>query len=258
MVLVKDVMTSNPTYVKSDDIITKARSLIRESGYRALPVIENNRLVGIISRKDILKVTSTKTNVNVRGLMRSLLITTTPDESITEATKKIIKHGVRQLLVVNSVSNDKLLGIISSMDILKAFVEYEHITSKEKIQDVMNKEFISCGPDDELSKVWHMMVESDISGVPVLENKKVVGIITRMDILRHGSFRLSEESGKGKKIHIKKVMISPAIVTTPDEKIVSVSKKMLQNKIIRLPVVDSNKNIIGIVDIEDILNAYLK
>jgi len=258
MVLVKDVMTSNPICIKSDDLITKARSLIRKYGYRALPVLENNKLVGIISRNEILKVTSTRTNVNIKGLMSPMLITTTPDENIVEVTKKIIKHSIRQLPVVNSISNDRLVGIVSSMDILKAFVENDCIPVKEKIQDIMDKRFISCGPDDELSKVWHRMIESGISGFPVVENKKVVGVITRMDILRHGSFRLSEESGKGKKIFVKKVMISPAIATTPDERVDSASKKMLKNKIIKLPVVDSNKKIIGIVNIEGILKAYLK
>ena len=258
MVLVRDVMTSNPISVKSDDIVTKARSLIRKYGYRALPVLEHDKLVGIISRNEILKVTSTRTNVSVSGLMSTLLITTTPDENIIGVNKKIIRHHIRQLPVVDPKSTDRLVGIVSSMNILKAFLEIADIPLNGKIQDIMNKEFISCNPDDELSKVWHRMMEGSVSGFPVVENKKVVGIITRMDMLRHGSFRLSEDSGKGKKILVRKVMISPAIVTTPDERIEIVSKKMLHNKIIRLPVVDANKNIIGIVDIEDILLAYLK
>ncbi len=254
MTLVKDVMTENPVYVHASDLVTKVRSIMREGRYRALPVLEHEKLIGIISRGDVLKVTSSKTNLLVEGVMNRNIITTTPDEDLFTCAREMIKSSIRQLPVVE---NNKLVGIISYTDILSAFVENGYRPLKKGINEIMTSDVVYCEQEDELSGIWDKMYSSGFSGLPVLKRGKVIGMITRMDIMKEGSVRLSKESGKTKTVPVKKAMKTPAITITADYKIEDAAKTMTENRIVRLPVTDKQKKLIGIVDMEDIIKAYM-
>ncbi|MCX6695415.1 MAG: CBS domain-containing protein [Candidatus Altiarchaeota archaeon] len=253
MVSVKEFMTRNPVTVRPDDMVTHARSVIRKHGFRALPVVEGQRLVGIISRGDIMLVTSTKTNLMVGGIMNPNVYTVTTDASISDSAKLIIKSGVRQLPVVEG---QRLVGIISSVDILKALVgNYE--PKKNKVSDVMTESVLSCSPSDDLSGIWNRMLVRGFAGMPVVEKGVVHGMVTRMDVLRHISAQLSRESGKPRAIKVRKVMTVPAITVKPVDKIGKAAGLLLDKKIIRLPVVDDKNRLLGILDITDVIKAYL-
>ena len=256
MILVKDLMTENPVCVKATDLVTRARSLVRDHGCRALPVLDNDKLIGIVSRGDILKITSNKTNIEVRGIMSRNPIVAAENEDIVSAAKKIIKSGIRQLPVIN---NRKLVGMVSSRDILDSFIK--HVPPPREgsvhIRDIMSGDVVCCEQDDELSKVWDKMYESGFSGLPVIKENRVIGIITRMDIFKHGSVRLSKESGRSKTIPVKKAMQTPVIMTTPDASVRDAAEMIVKSEIVRMPVVDEDEKLVGIVDIEDMLRAYV-
>jgi len=254
MILVKDVMTENPVYVHASDLVTKVRSIMRDKGYRALPVLEQEKLIGIISRGDVLRVTSSKTNLLVEGIMNRNAVTTTPEKDLFSCTRKMIKAGIRQLPVVD---DNKLVGIISSTDVLSAFVKNGYRSVKKKINEIMTTDVIYCEQEDELSKIWDKMYTSGFSGFPVLKKGKVIGMITRSDIMKEGSVRLSKESGRTKVVPVKRAIKTPAITTTGDSKIEDAAKIMTESKIIRLPVTDKEGHLLGIVDIEDVLRAYV-
>jgi len=257
MVLVKDVMSRNLMYLKPNDFVTKARGIMREYGYRALPVIENKKLVGIVSRTDVLKITSSKANIEISGIMQRNVISVSPDDDLFSAGRKIISNGIRQLPVVK---DDEPIGIISGMDILKGIVKNKYKPILKKVKDVMTSKVIYCSENDELSRVWDKIQEYGFSGLPVVFKEKVVGIITRSDIIKHGSFRLSKESGKVKNITVKKLMKSPPIVVEPETKISKSAKLIIKERISRLPVVENKEKfgkLLGIIDVEDILRAYI-
>jgi len=248
-------MTSNPVCVNADDLLAKARSLIRKHGYRALPVLDNNRLVGIISRSDILRVTSTKTNLQVKGLMTPNVVTVSDSEDVTNVARLMVKNAVRQTPVLDK--SGKLVGVISALDVLNAFVERKISPVKKSVRDVMSVDVVSCSPEENITKVWEKMLSTGFSGLPVVEKSKVVGIITRMDLLKHGSARPHRESGKNKHVPVRKVMQKKVITASIGEDTAIVAHLMTANRIIRLPVVEKGMKLAGIVDIEDLLQAYV-
>ena len=255
MASVSDVMTRNPVCVNPDDLVTHARSVFRKYGFRAMPVVDDrNRIVGIISRGDVMLVTSTKTNLKVSGIMNPNLFSVAPEDGIKYAAQMLSSYGVRQLPVVKS---GKVVGIISSMDILKRFFEEDIPPKKEKVADFMSEKVIYCEPDDDLTLIWNKMLVRGFSGLPVVENKVVKGMITRMDVLSHSRALLAKESGKPRGVRVKKIMQTPAITIRPSDKISRAAKLLVENKIIRLPVVDDKHKLIGILDIEDVIRAYL-
>lgn len=251
---ISDIMTENPTCIEPDDLVTKARAFMRDSGFRALPVSKNGVLVGIITRGDVLKVTSTRTNLTVKGLMR-MPISVYSDDEVFYAARKMFESGVRQLVVIERTRN-KIAGIVSSMDILSAFLKEEYRVKAHTAGEIMNDP-VFCSASDEISKIWNIMSASGLSGFPVVKGKKVVvGFVTMGDIIR-GGYMISRESGKQKSTKIAKVMKSLVTTVTPEESTTEVAEIMVRNKIIRVPVVDKEKKLLGIVDIEDILGAYL-
>ena len=253
MVSVAEVMTRNPVAVKPDDLVTHARSVFRKYGFRALPVVEGGRLVGMISRGDVMLVTSTKANLSVRGVMSSNVTSAKPADSLDDTAKVLVKLDLRQLPVVDA---GVVVGIVSARDILQNFLESRQ-PSSAKVAEIMTQNVVSCSPEDDLSSLWSKMRVHGFGGLPVVEKKAVKGMITRMDVIRHSSTLIGKESGKPKSIKVRKVMNSPAITVRPGDKVSKAANILVEKKIIRLPVVDDKKKLLGIIDIDDVIKAYM-
>lgn len=254
MILVQDVMAKEPECIHPSDQVTKARSIMRGHKRRSFPVVEDGKLVGIVTRGDVMRVTSSKTNLLVEGVMTKNVVSAAQDDDLFSCARKMIKVGIRQLPVIEG---DNLVGIISARDLLAAFVGHKYNPVKRKVSDIMTSEVVCCEPGDELSGIWDKMYASGFSGFPVVGKKKVIGMLTRMDIIKEGSVRLSKESGRPRIVHVEKAMKTPAITIDSEADIKEAAELMLERDIIRLPVVDEDKKLVGIVDIEDILRAYV-
>ena len=82
---VEQIMTPDPVTVSVDTHATKVRSIFREEGLRTIPVVSQNRLEGIITRGDMLNISSTKSNIDARGIMRHPRVIATPDMELTSS-----------------------------------------------------------------------------------------------------------------------------------------------------------------------------
>jgi len=102
--------------------VFEAIELMAEKNVGALPVVDNSRLVGIISERDymrkiILKGRSLK-DTPVRDIMTQELLTATPSDSIAECIRVMTEKRVRHLPVLEGT---KMIGIVSIGDVLKWF-----------------------------------------------------------------------------------------------------------------------------------------
>ena len=263
-------MTSNPLTVSVDTHATKVRSILREDGYRSIPVLADNRLEGIITRGDILNISATKSNVDARGIMARPKVITTPDEDMHDLAGRLIKADVKQAPVVESTDSMHLVGIVSVVDILRKLLYDGAKPSHDKIGEIYTEKAVFCAYDESLSKVWGLMDETGFSGLPVIKNKKLIGIITRMDIINSGHVRIGKESNEIKRsIKVEKIMKTPPLVTTLENTVTDVAQILIEYDIGRLPVVENpvyvkkepnravKSDLIGIIAREDILWSYL-
>ena len=130
---VSEWMSANPLTVTSDTLIMEAMNLLRENGFRRLPVVDDGVLVGIITDRDLKTASASQAStlsvyelnyllskLVVKQVMKHPVLTVGPDAPIEKAATLMADHKVSGLPVVRG--ND-VLGILTITDILKAFVE---------------------------------------------------------------------------------------------------------------------------------------
>ncbi len=270
MTVVKDVMTSDPVTVSVDTYATKVRSILRTDGFRCVPVVSKNHLVGVITRGDILNISSNKSNIEARGIMERPKVIATPEMDVNELARELVAANEIQAPVVTSSDNMDLVGIVSVMDLLKGFLQSPEKTKNKTVSECFTSDVVTCNYDDPISFVWNKMDDTGFSGLPVIKNKKMIGIITRKDIINSGHVRIIKESDEIKRsINVEKIMKTPPIVATPNMKIHEAADLLVTCDIGRLPVVKNpvyikkmanrakESDLIGIIAREDILESYL-
>jgi CBS domain-containing protein len=113
-------MTRNVVTCSAGDTIQRIHTLIIDSGYSAFPVTKKKKVVGMISRRDLLKDgrwrASSETSTTVDTLMTTPVVTTGPGDDVRTAADIMVKHDISRLPVME---NDQIIGIIDRHDILK-------------------------------------------------------------------------------------------------------------------------------------------
>lgn len=257
---VSDVMQPCSIFVNSHDLVTRARAVMRSSGFRTLPVIDGGRLEGIITARQIIRITSTRSNIPVAGIMFPPRLIATPASNLIEIARDMTKLEISNVPVVQSYSDKTVIGLIRLDGILKKIAG--GMKSKPTVGDIMTRNVVTCGQDDEISLVWGIMEQNRYSGLPVTRydkqkhKLKVIGMVTRSDIIRSGAIRLARESVKGGRpsTKVRSLMRTPAITTTPSMTVAEAIEVMLRRNVGRLPVVGEG-NLVGILSRSDVTIA---
>lgn len=111
-------MTRDPVCVEPDDPVAKAASLMKEHGFRHLPVRARGKLVGIVSDRDVLGTRLRRQPVS--AVMTADPAVISPSTPLDEAARVMRERRIHALPVVDR--RRRLLGILTSADILDAFV----------------------------------------------------------------------------------------------------------------------------------------
>ena len=113
--------------------------------------------------------------IKVQNIMTQDVIIMPPSASIMEAARLITSKSVSSLVIIDK---NKPVAVISESDIIKG------ITSKKtKVKDVMDKKFMAVSPKTNFSEISRALRENEIKRFPVVENEKLIGLITETDII---------------------------------------------------------------------------
>lgn len=127
----------------------------------------------------------------VRDWMTSDPVTVTAETSLLSAYDLMLRRGIRRLPVVDA--DGRLCGIITRSDIhhLVPFIpggeDHSDVAvalGGQTVEEVMTMNPITVTPEDPIQRVAKQMLTRKISGVPVVANEKIAGIITESDIFR--------------------------------------------------------------------------
>lgn len=99
-----------------------------------------------------------------------------PEQTLLEMAQKLRANNIGALLVTDQ--NDKLVGVISERDLVRAVTEFESAVVERPVSDVMTRSVITCGPDDSIVETLAVMNEKRIRHIPVLEGEKIRAMIS--------------------------------------------------------------------------------
>ncbi|NLG99121.1 MAG: CBS domain-containing protein [Chloroflexi bacterium] len=127
----------------------------------------------------------------VRERMSHPVITVYPETSMQEAVELMTREHVRRLPVVNK--RGKLLGIVTENDVNRALPsdattlskwEMHELINKVKVQEIMTEQVVQIEEDTPIEEAARIMADCKISGLPVMRDGKLVGMITETDLFK--------------------------------------------------------------------------
>lgn len=135
MNMVAEIMTTDVLSVDPQNSVATAIRLMRTGQLRRLPVVQDGRLVGIVTSGDVRRITGLSSvvrdpsgdnflwqHIPVANMMTFDVITASPDMLIAEAARLMIEHKIGGLPVVES---GRLVGILTTSDLLEALIDCE-------------------------------------------------------------------------------------------------------------------------------------
>ena len=120
-----------------------------------------------------------------------------------------------------------------------------------KCKEIMTKDPVCCLPDDEVQKAAKLMKDEDVGVIPIIEDedtKTLLGIVTDRDL----ALRVVAEGRDIGGTRIKDVMTTGAVSCRPDDDLQKALDAMEENQVRRIPVVDHNQTIVGIIAQADV------
>ncbi len=118
---------------------------------------------------------------------------------------------------------------------------------RRRCRDIMTKQVITVESDQSLHQAAQLMRDNDIGALPVIKDGKIVGIITDRDIVvRAIAENLSLQT------KVEQVMTKEVFSVREDEFVFNAIRKMGDKQIRRLPVLDDDENLVGIISLADV------
>jgi CBS domain-containing protein len=235
--------------------------------------MKEGRLIGLINRQVLIRLDLSilgnevwNLGLDVAGekaadVMKKNVLTITPDSTIHNAARIMLENKVNALPVLE---NDELIGILTSSDLLRFIIaQYPSLNKKITISDYMADEVVTVSKDTTLLEAHNLMGTKRIRSLPVIENGRIVGLVTRTDLMSSDPTRPAlrdsqEASYKVLSQPVKTVMVTDVITIAPDAEITDAAKIMLERKIHCLPVVNDKKEMMGIITESDLFLMLLQ
>lgn len=121
------------------------------------------------------------------------------------------------------------------------------------LNNVIKTDFIKLLPQTTVKEALESITENKVNGAPVVdENDKLIGIVVKADL-----FRFLMEEGHYDTCPLEWVMTKKVITATMDEDEIDIAKRIRENSIVSIPVVDEENKVIGMVTLESIVDSII-
>lgn len=190
---VRTIMTAQPETLAHDARISDAVEVIIRKKIGGLPIVDKAGILeGIITERDVLRVLGAeRSRLHVEDVMSSSLRVTAPDRPIGSVTRDMTKYRFRRLPVV---SEDVLYGIVTATDIMRylgsrdAFSRLETGNVAEvtglPVRTLIAGELFTTTPEKSINEAAREMLEKNIGALPVIEDSRLIGLVTEFDLVR--------------------------------------------------------------------------
>jgi PAS domain S-box-containing protein len=216
-------------------------------------VLENGQVVGIFTERDLVKLTSTQSNlpsVNISAVMTAQpqTLVLTGDQTVITAWTIFKKHHIRHLPILDEQS--QLLGIVTPEQIRQA-LQPIHLLKFRAVAEGMTAKVIQATSTTSVLQIVQLMTKHQVSSIVIVAKSRSlqpVGIITERDILQFQAFELHLDQ-----LLAQDVMSSPLFCLQLEDSLWSAQQIMQAKNIRRLVVTDEQGKLRGIVTQSNLL-----
>jgi CBS domain-containing protein len=127
--------------------------------------------------------------VQVKNVMSKPVVTVSPSSNVVEAAGIMKNAKIGSLIVIDS--HDKPLGIVTESDFIYKVVA-ENLSPKTRIDEIMTRDIKTIKDEETIDQAAKVMAAHSIRRLPVVKDKKLVGIVTLKDVVK--SKRVNNES----------------------------------------------------------------
>jgi CBS domain-containing protein/ribosome-associated translation inhibitor RaiA len=252
---VKEVMTSRVISVEPDATVSVALAKMKQNKINQLVVMKDNRMYGMLELKKIVTKDLDPATTKIEGLPINVP-SIDANANVESLAEMLLRSGLRALPVMEGT---KLVGIVSESDMM-GMAKSSVRDANTKVSDICsNAEYVT--KDASIGKVKRIMIDRNVSRVPIVDGGKVIGIVNTLDLIRimEGRERMParggklHESGAKEKINIdntpaETIMHTPVVVSG-DEKV----NKIIDTLRTKEEIVVQNNGQIGLVTPRDML-----
>ncbi|MFY9800226.1 MAG: CBS domain-containing protein [Methanoregula sp.] len=253
-IFIKDVM-AKPATISKSAMITEALDKMLAEGIDPLIAVNNNTVVGTVSRQAMAEKLGSKqnsdlapTSIHVASVVEEDFTSVYPDESINVLIP-LLQH---YKLVVVYDTDHKLIGQVGAGDLLKK------CQPETGIESVIEKA-VTIEADERVVHLRRRMLDDKITRFVVTDHGNYIGIVTETDVaVAMRKFR--EETRDQHQDHrirnmiIRDIMTAPLLSVAPTESVPAVIDMMLKKNISSVPVMDNGK-LSGIITRRSMVNA---
>ncbi len=195
---------------------------------------------------------------DIMAIASKNIVTLPPTTNIMGTAKTMLKYGFRRVPIADAGTN-RLVGIVTSLDIvdfLGGGLRHNIVKNRykgnlaaainEDVREIMKKEVVSLGVNDNISIAIKTMIERNIGGIPIVDDDNVVvGIVSERDFVRTVADIITSKS-------IKEYMSKNVVTASPDISVGEATRTMIEKGFRRIPIVKENI-LLGIITASDIM-----
>ncbi|MGP8319727.1 MAG: CBS domain-containing protein [Methanosarcinaceae archaeon] len=275
---VEDIMSSPVYVIAPDEPISHARNLMLKHKIGSVVVVNNDDMIGIVTKSDLGKRMAQAEpvwrrrpidKVPINLVMTESPITIYPEASIKQTAALMIENRINNIPVIKN----SVVGIVTKKDIIK-YVSKQVLDTK--VSELMHKDTIFVHRHHTINHVIDEMERNMISRIIVIDDaEEAVGIISTSNLalstltdnegnLSTKSIKMARRPNQGSQKtyrYIKEVplvaediMSGPVVTIASNDTIVNASKIMIKENITALPV-DQDNEIVGMISRSDILKV---
>lgn len=245
--------------INEDEEISKLISQFDKNITSFIVLDKNNNYSGVLQQKDVMRSATLLGKVKVKSL-KTNAPKVSQDVSINECARLMIENDIMTLPVIK---DNKIIGVIEYTYILKSLPK--DIMDSE-IKEYMSINMITADPKQKISQAISTMKDNQISRLPIIENNKLVGLITIHDIVSNSFFPkkrqnlgyIMNEKRSILDLPIKNLMVSRVITDFESAKVDAIVDKFIENRINSVVIIDNSHKLKGIVTRKDLLEPVAR
>ena len=181
-ITIAETMSSPVQTVSADSYVLEAIRVMEEKHIKRLPVLEEKRLVGIITQTNLTRLLASSVLwKNVVEIMSLDVAGLQCRASVADAAKVMTSH---QISCIVTLQEDEVVGVLTERDLLKRVVGQQKDPADIRLEKVMSSPVISVPPDCPVFTAGRIMENLDIRRLVVTEDKHLCGMVTQTDIFR--------------------------------------------------------------------------